>query len=128
MGHFSKKDNFCDFWFAFLYTKPLLKWGLLWNQRIYSPGSKCFPLRVNPINKRSKNISATVASLAGVSILLKYCIKQFQVQNLTVVISQSALFIVLSVCNFSSFRSIKAAINLRFSILYPIYSDLWSLP
>ena len=52
---FQKGDNFNDYLFAFLHTKPLLKRGLLWKgvyskRKEFAPkGSKFLPFRVDPL-------------------------------------------------------------------------------
>ena len=49
-------DNFCDFMFASIHTKPILKKGLFLKERICSQtfasfGSKFFPIIVDPFPK-----------------------------------------------------------------------------
>ena len=58
-----KGDNFCDFLFAFLYTHPLLKRGLLLKERICSPWEQIFPFSVDPFSEGSKLILSELSPL-----------------------------------------------------------------
>ena len=56
---FFTKINFCDFLFALLHIKPLLKRGL--KRRDFAPrGSKFFPFRVTPFHKGVAGLGGSV--------------------------------------------------------------------
>ena len=50
---FYKGDNFCDFLFAFLQTRPLLKMVNSKNKEFVPKGSKIFPFSVDSISERN---------------------------------------------------------------------------
>ena len=61
LGRFSdifyKQDKFCDFLFAFLHTRPLLKRGLLKKERICFQGEQnAFLFKWTPFQKESNTI------------------------------------------------------------------------
>ena len=50
---FTILHNFCDFLFAFLHTKPLLRKGVdPKRKKSACKGSKFFPFRIDPFSKR----------------------------------------------------------------------------
>ena len=66
---FYTRENFCDFLFAFTYTNPLLKRGLLIRKEFAPSGSKFFPYGVDPFSDGDKgNFDRVVVpeSLPGV--------------------------------------------------------------
>ena len=52
--HFTKGTNFCVLLFAFQDEKALLKWGLLFNERICSIGANSFIKELTPIEKEAE--------------------------------------------------------------------------
>ena len=55
--HFvSKRHNFCDFLFAFVYTSSLLRKGFLTRKEFAPLGSKFFPFRVELFSKGRQTI------------------------------------------------------------------------
>ena len=67
---FHKGENFCDFLFAFLRTKPYLKMGLLLKERICSRGETFFCFKVDPFfsEGRYKNHDRVASFLENASI------------------------------------------------------------
>ena len=66
---FYKGDNFCDFLFAFLQSKSLLKKSLLYKRKEFAPrGSKFLPFRVDAFSEGNQNDFERVASLRFVSV------------------------------------------------------------
>ena len=53
---FYKGDNFCDFLYTFLHTKPLLKRGLLQKERICSQGEQILSFWSRPLFRRDKTV------------------------------------------------------------------------
>ena len=68
---FYKGDNFHDYLFAFLHTKPLLKKGLLLKERICSQGEQILSFKSRPLFRRETKSNLTVPSLESVSIPFK---------------------------------------------------------
>ena len=69
--HFNKGNNFSNFLIVSLIVLALLKWGLLFKERICSWRSKFFPVRVDPFKKGGKKETGRVASPESVSIHLE---------------------------------------------------------
>ena len=66
----AKGDNFCDFRFAFLHTKSLLKKDLLQKERFCSEGGDILSFKSRaPFRKKAKPCER-LASLEGLSIPL----------------------------------------------------------
>ena len=68
---FYKGHNFYDFLFAFLHTKPLLKWVLSKKKESAPLGSRFFLFRGNPFQKRGKAIWIELPPLKAYPFLLK---------------------------------------------------------
>ena len=66
--HFAKGENSCDFLFASVYTKPLLKRVSSIREDFVPFGSKLFPYRADPFSEGDKKKFDRVVSKESVSL------------------------------------------------------------
>ena len=67
---FQKGNIFCEVLYTFLQVKPLLQWGVLWEERIYSKGSRFFPFGVD-LSSKGRQSDQRVVSFQNLLVPFK---------------------------------------------------------